>query len=613
MSWERYTLLIVLAAGALGGCGKDAPDPGGEAVDSNEPGADAGGDAGEDSRADSAAAVMDPGFYWEAPPDGVPLLNGESLALWLGWQSGDGAPLSVGLRRRALDGPDAGRELWATPQGEWSEDPTERVSLASGETAQLELPVAEASAAEFTLEAVDLSGEVALTDAESGEAAALDWIALGRGMAWGDLHAHSNLSHDGCENQEVDCDDRGDGPGEDFFAQARERELDFAAITDHAEWSRYVSAAGEAYDIWPEQLALAQAADAEGFVPLVGYEWSWSARTPEADEPFDGGHKTVVFEDLEICEAYRVAAGEKTESYQKADGDGYTEPGNDYTASKPGMLWDALDAAAEDCGEQRLLSFFHHTALLLPQPADWLSESNAPEPRYEPLVEMYSEHGCSECWDPEADGCGWNLRPETEYIPRGSVQAALSQGYKLGFTAGTDAHDARPGSTRDGPSCVAHLYDPDGKGRPDTLQCHEYGGGLTGALHAGVVARGALFDALLARNTVATSGPRVPLAVAARGADGVWYLPGDELPAAAMPAQLVGDPAGDLVAVGAELLAVELIDPSDGSARALEAGDGELLAVTLDLAPGEVRYLRVRAQWGEEEHRVWASPFFGGE
>jgi hypothetical protein len=88
-------------------------------------------------------------------------------------------------------------------------------------------------------------------------------------------------------------------------------------------------------------------------------------------------------------------------------------------------------------------------------------------------------------------------------------QKYLANGFKVGFIAGADDHRSRPGRTG---------------GRPDTTQL----GGLAAAL---VTAKtpDAIFDALRARATYATSGERIVLEVAANG-----QPPGSELPAGAL-------------------------------------------------------------------------------
>lgn len=92
-----------------------------------------------------------------------------------------------------------------------------------------------------------------------------------------------------------------------------------------------------------------------------------------------------------------------------------------------------------------------------------------PRPDRQRLVEICSNWGIS-----ESGGEGTHK----------SVQHALDMGYQFGFTGGTDNHNAEPGN-------------------PDL-------GGITG-LYAPELTREAVFDALMARHTFATSGPRMTL------------------------------------------------------------------------------------------------------
>ena len=81
------------------------------------------------------------------------------------------------------------------------------------------------------------------------------WATWDDQWLWGDLHAHSNLSMDGCEDVDQNCSERGSTPAEDFFDQARSHALDFAALTDHAEYVTYrPDGAGTEpmYHVWEE-------------------------------------------------------------------------------------------------------------------------------------------------------------------------------------------------------------------------------------------------------------------------------------------------------------------------------------------------------------------------
>lgn len=89
-----------------------------------------------------------------------------------------------------------------------------------------------------------------------------------------------------------------------------------------------------------------------------------------------------------------------------------------------------------------------------------------------------------------------------------SVRAGLDYGYKFGFTGGTDNHQAEAGN----PAL----------------------GGITG-VYAESLTREAIFDALMARRTFATSGPRMILTFRVNGA-----LMGTELHATGEPRRVTG-------------------------------------------------------------------------
>ena len=438
---------------------------------------------------------------------------------------------------------------------------------------------------------------VALVDGD--EAANVPILALGREVVWGDLHAHSNLSHDGCEEVDEDCADREAYAGAGFFDEARERGLDFAALTDHAEYATYHpdgDPLSEGIDIWQAQQDLVQAADDPDFVPLLGYEWTL-AKPMEVDEDghFEGGHKTIILGEPTACAEYRIAAPHETGVHEKASGSGPIAIGRDdeLDGGVPHALWELLDAAKESCGEQPVMGFAHHPAWSLPQATDFTRDINIPDGRYEWLVEVLSEHGSSECADPGAEGCDWWPKTNAEYRTQGAVQTALQQGYRLGFVAGTDSHDARPGSVEDDPSCTAMFEDEDGDDIPETPRCHDWHGALTGAL-VDELGREQLFEAFQARRTVITSGPMAAVR-ASMVVDGRLYAPGDQVPpgTASIRAWAPLEGTVQLLAASGEVVA-------EGE-QALEAD--------LAVADGEVFYVRVRVD-GEPEERLWASPWF---
>jgi hypothetical protein len=82
----------------------------------------------------------------------------------------------------------------------------------------------------------------------------------GQRLVWGDLHSHSNLSHDGCEDPDADCLPRGATPALDAFDQAAAAGLDFASITEHAEWEAWIDHdTDQEVGIWSEAQRLVDA------------------------------------------------------------------------------------------------------------------------------------------------------------------------------------------------------------------------------------------------------------------------------------------------------------------------------------------------------------------
>lgn len=436
-----------------------------------------------------------------------------------------------------------------------------------------------------------LRADIALEDVALASMEA-EVLLLGRRMMWGDLHAHSGLSHDGCEDNSRDCAAREATPAADFFALARSASLDFVALTDHAELTQY-TLGDQSFDIWDVQQATVQQAD--GLVTMLGYEWTY------ARPGLSGGHKTVLLEEVESCDSRRISSLADTEDTDHPSGALYHTP-NLNAALSNAELWAMLAESAEDCDSAgRALTFSHHTAWTPPEMVDWTDPVNEPDPDFEPVVEIHSEHASSECADLDAEGCDWGVATDRVHYPEGAVQTALAQGYRLGFVGGTDSHDGRPGSTEDGPSCIGRL-DDDGQ-----LICHEQDGALTGLLaRAGDLDRGALLDHLFARETAATSGPRLPLRVALVTADGAPHLPGAAVAAGDARLHIALD-ADDLG--GLELIEAALLTP-DNQTRAWTDTLPAVLDVALDSA--ETAYLRLRLWDPTEavEQRVWLSPWF---
>lgn len=131
----------------------------------------------------------------------------------------------------------------------------------------------------------------------------------------------------------------------------------------------------------------------------------------------------------------------------------------------------------------------------------WCSSTDfeAIETDVERLVELWSMHGSSEGYDSED-------RPLVTHDPERQVMAALRNGVRLGFVAGSDSHSGRPGGSAKEP-------------RP-------YWGGMA-AVWAKDLTRRSIFEALRARRTYALTKARIVLGMTVNGA-----MMGSEIPAA---------------------------------------------------------------------------------
>ena len=442
----------------------------------------------------------------------------------------------------------------------------------------------------------------------------LEGAALGRTWAWGDLHAHSDLSHDGCEDPASGCTNDITTVGLDFFDDAIAEGLDFAAMSDHAEWRTWAESAEatETLNIWDRQqdaVASALAADPD-FVPLLGFEWTSGDTHADTDGHWPGGHRTVFFEDTEVCESARVSAVFRSEDtmHEKAEHGAVLYGGNPVNARTQLDLIDDLAAAVDSCGlTGRIQLVPHHPAFSPPAPFDWTNPDNVVDPEYTTVVEMYSEHGSSECEDNTTEPCDWRMKEGSDYKSFGALQSALQLGIRLGIVGGTDSHDGMPGTVENDPSCTA-IWDED----LGALRCHQWRGGLTGVMVSGGFSRTTLFDALVDRTTLASSGPRLPVRAWIETLDGRVVLPGEAVSA----------PMAERLTVSVE----GLIDPDEWEQVFIEviSADGIVVASTeeatlqVDLREraGDALYTRLRLYapavepGGDEGERMWLSPWF---
>jgi hypothetical protein len=337
-------------------------------------------------------------------------------------------------------------------------------------------------------------------------------------VLWADLHGHSGLSD-------------GTGTADDYLRYARDvAALDVASLTDHDHWGLRFLDRDPA--LWSEiRAAVARIHEPGRFVALLGYEWtSWIF-----------GHRHVLY------------FGDDGAVF------GSTDPETD----EPEELWEELAKGPP------ALTIAHHPAGG-PVAIDW---SIPPDPRFEPVVEISSVHGTSEC-----PSCLATLR---ESVEGAFVRDALARGYRLGLVGSGDTHDGHPG-----------LGSPQDWVRGRTI-------GLA-ALLAEELDRASVLAALRQRRVYATSGPRILLrfAVAEAPMGGVAQLRDPAEPRAVYARALGTGPIERLEIV------------KNGEVVFAMPGDGrellELLAEDASpAAAGDYLYARVVQ---EDGGMAWSSP-----
>ncbi len=261
------------------------------------------------------------------------------------------------------------------------------------------------------------------------------------------------------------------------------------------------------------------------------------------------------------------------------------------TEAVSGLLLSSIDENFDEAPELwaglegvRALTFSHHSAGA-PIATDWSLE---PPAGLEPVTEIVSVHGSSE----SVDSPGVVVRGALE---GNYVRDAVDHGYRLGFVGSSDGHDGHPG--------LAHLVSPSGG---------------VAAILSDEVTREGICEALLARRTYATNGPRIVVRASYAG----WPI-GAEIPAAGAAAGDVGPIAGvpertlvvRAVAPG-EIARIEVISRQSAAGTGATVGEalcpeGERecsLTVTLpEFRPGGYLYVRVVQTDGGA---AWTSPFF---
>ena len=217
----------------------------------------------------------------------------------------------------------------------------------------------------------------------------------------------------------------------------------------------------------------------------------------------------------------------------------------------------------------------HHTSNTI-MGVDW---SHGWNPAFEKAVEIYSVWGSSEC--PADEGNSRPIRHCRGEMKGRHVRDALRAGFRLGFVGGGDIHDGRPGD--------AHSHC-----QPETASaCEVYPQGLT-AVMASELSREAVYDAMAARRTYATTHSRVYLdALPRRQARGV-----------VVRVRAASEDGVDRVV---------LVRKGEDAATVVPDQDPRVLQADLsvgDMAGDDSCYVRVHTAGG---NMAWSSPFWGDE
>ena len=252
-------------------------------------------------------------------------------------------------------------------------------------------------------------------------------------LFWGDLHNHNEVGYaKGSLQRSID--------------NAREH-LDFFAFTGHASWHDMPKMPGERHmkwvngfkvhaDHWPRTRRMIREANTEDFTALVGYEWH-SSRF---------GDYCMIFPGEDRAELY---------------------------------LPDHVNKLLDFAEAKRALAVPHHVAYK----RGWRGANfDYHRPSVSPIVEMFSEHGCSEAVTARGPYIRHSMGGRDT---ANTIQRQLEDGLRFGLVASSDSHRGYPGA---------------------------YGEGVVG-VWARDLSAAALFEALRARRCYAATGDRIMLDV----------------------------------------------------------------------------------------------------
>ena len=333
-------------------------------------------------------------------------------------------------------------------------------------------------------------------------------------LLFGDIHGQSGISD-------------GMGTIDQYYRRSRDKaDLQFSCLTDHDCYPDWISQSE-----WELMRTTARLMNTDGELTcLLSFEW-----TPN-EYQYDFGHKNIYYRD------------DEGDIFRSCDAGGIT----------PTDLYASLKR-------------YPHKAMCIPHhpAADWGSVSAATDWSFhdgevERLVEIMSRHAPYE--DDEQQS---KYTKNIKKMPRHSVQEALSRGYRMGFTAGSDSHQME----------------------------HGVEGGIV-AVFTPTHDRPGIWDSMYARKTYGTTGARILVSLKAEG-----QMMGSELKLAA------GQPVRfDISVLGTADIRLDLVK-NNQVIQTWEPGCDACDAVYVDRdgSASDFYYLRVTQS---DEHMAWSSPIW---